>query len=41
MFDVLKQICDKLGVEYPEIDTYSNDCMKSKYLVECISEFIG
>jgi hypothetical protein len=41
MLNVLIQICQKLGVSYDEINSYSSDCDKSKYLLNQISNFIG
>lgn len=41
MINTLIQICDKLGVLYPNVNVYSTECEKSQYLINCISEFIG
>ena len=40
MLDSLKNICKKLGVNYT-MPNGLDDCEKSKYLVEKISNFIG
>ena len=41
MLAILIQICQKLGVSYNEINNYSSDCDKSKYLLNQINKFIG
>ena len=41
MLQALQQICDKLGVFYPDLNNYSTDCQKSQYLINQISNFIG
>lgn len=41
MTNTLMQICDKLGVLYPDVNNYTTECQKSQYLINCISEFIG
>ncbi len=41
MSNILLEICNKLGVDYPDLGSYSNDCDKSKYLLLRILAFIG
>lgn len=41
MLNSLIQICNKLGVAYPDLDSYNDDCQKVQYLIDCISKFIG
>lgn len=41
MVDTLQNICDKLGVYYPDIDNYQYDCDKAQYLINQISNMLG
>ena len=41
MLDTLLQICNKLGVDYPDIDNYLSECQKMQYLLDRIAQFIA
>jgi len=41
VLEQLLQICQKLGVPYNDIDKYSENCEKIKYLLSQISQFIA
>ena len=41
MVDSLVKICEILGVDYSELDSFDDNCKKIDYLLDCILQALG